>query len=319
MSANGEQAAAHKQQQSPPAPMQPPSQSSEHIHPPAFVQLAPHPGAYALPPGAFSPVFFGHPNPEGMVNHDPNVPQYMPYTQMMYVYPPPIPGQAPPFPHPGVPQPTAVGKQKRKQVKMACTNCASACKKCDDGRPCQRCIRSNLASTCKDGVRKERKRGIKRGPYKRRNKPPSDDEADVPREQASIPPTLPEGYFPYFLPPPGYFQGAEGQNGAPPVQVPFYPYHHPLTPFPYSAGIPMPFMQPLSGQPGPSHNPIEAPQPPSAKGKRQRSSTDELSTSKKSKTDDQRASGTPDSEGNDVTPSGTEPAAQPSEPPSSDR
>ena len=93
MSANGEQAAAHKQQQSPPAPMQPPSQCSEHIHPPAFVQLAPHPGAYALPPGAFSPVFFGHPNPEGMVNHDPNVPQYMPYTQMMYVYPPPIPGQ----------------------------------------------------------------------------------------------------------------------------------------------------------------------------------------------------------------------------------
>ena len=44
-------------------------------------------------------------------------------------------------------------------------------------------MRSNLASTCKDGVRKERKRGIKRGPYKRRNKPPSDDEAEVPRGQ----------------------------------------------------------------------------------------------------------------------------------------
>jgi len=110
---------------------------------------------------------------------------------------------APPFPHPGAPQPAVIGKPKRKQVKMAvcfrfrlhylvllshlnwvqCTNCASACKKCDDGRPCQRCIRSNLASTCKDGVRKERKRGIKRGPYKRRNKPPSDDEAEVPRGQ----------------------------------------------------------------------------------------------------------------------------------------
>jgi len=138
MSANGDQAAAHKQQQSatPASPQQPPP-GQEHIHPPAFVQLAPHPGPYALPPGAFSPVFFGHPNPEGMVNHgDPNVPQYLPYTQMMYVYPPPIPGQgnrfrhslldfspnmcaAPPFPHPGAPQPAVIGKPKRKQVKMA--------------------------------------------------------------------------------------------------------------------------------------------------------------------------------------------------------
>lgn len=97
MSANGEQAATHKQQPTP-APPQQPSQGPEHIHPPAFVQLAPHPGSYALPPGAFSPVFFGHPNPEGMVNHgDPNVPQYLPYTQMMYVYPPPIPGQGSTF------------------------------------------------------------------------------------------------------------------------------------------------------------------------------------------------------------------------------
>ena len=94
MSTNGDQPASHKQQQSAtPAQSQSPAQSPEHIHPPAFVQLAPHPGPYALPPGAFSPVFFGHPNPEGMVNHgDPNVPQYLPYTQMMYVYPP-MPGQ----------------------------------------------------------------------------------------------------------------------------------------------------------------------------------------------------------------------------------
>jgi len=93
MSTNGDQAAVHKQQQST-TPAPPPPPGPEHTHPPAFVQLAPHPGPYALPPGAFSPVFFGHPNPEGMVNHgDPNVPQYLPYTQMMYVYPPPIPGQ----------------------------------------------------------------------------------------------------------------------------------------------------------------------------------------------------------------------------------
>jgi hypothetical protein len=47
-------------------------------------------------------------------------------------------------------------------------NCQKACKKCDDGRPCQRCIKHNLVDTCKNSVRKERKKGIKRGPYKRR-------------------------------------------------------------------------------------------------------------------------------------------------------
>ncbi|KAJ2958232.1 hypothetical protein NUW54_g14545 [Trametes sanguinea] len=61
-------------------------------------------------------------------------------------------------------------KPKRKQVKMACTNCASACKRCDEARPCERCVKYGLAETCVDGVRKERKKGIKRGPYKRKNR-----------------------------------------------------------------------------------------------------------------------------------------------------
>lgn len=133
-----------------------------------------------------------------------------------------------------------------------------------------------------------------------------------------MPPTIPEGYFPYFLPPPGYFQGADGQNGAPPpVQVPFYPYHQ-LAPFPYPAGIPMSFMQPLSGQPGPSHH-VEPPQPQNAKGKRQRSSTGELSTPKKAKSDDQQTDGTPEAEGNDASPPATESTPQPSDPPSTER
>ncbi|ORE16939.1 hypothetical protein BCV71DRAFT_9871 [Rhizopus microsporus] len=75
-------------------------------------------------------------------------------------------------------------KQKRSQVKNACkyvfllnelwlilfffnkVNCKKACKKCDDRRPCQRCIKYNLVDTCKDSIRKERKRE-KRGPYKK--------------------------------------------------------------------------------------------------------------------------------------------------------
>ncbi|KAI7853382.1 hypothetical protein BDC45DRAFT_570163 [Circinella umbellata] len=59
---------------------------------------------------------------------------------------------------------------KRKQVKNACTNCQKACKKCDDARPCPRCIKYGIAETCVNSVRKERKKGIKRGPYKRRQK-----------------------------------------------------------------------------------------------------------------------------------------------------
>jgi Fungal Zn(2)-Cys(6) binuclear cluster domain len=62
------------------------------------------------------------------------------------------------------------GKPKRKQVRNACTNCQKACKKCDEGRPCSRCVKYGLTDTCENSVRKERKRGIKRGPYKRRNK-----------------------------------------------------------------------------------------------------------------------------------------------------
>ncbi|GBC11235.1 uncharacterized protein OCT59_025623 [Rhizophagus irregularis] len=50
---------------------------------------------------------------------------------------------------------------KREQVKCACVNCKKSCKKCDDERPCQRCIRLNIAETCRDSIRKERKLGKK--------------------------------------------------------------------------------------------------------------------------------------------------------------
>ncbi|KAK9762170.1 hypothetical protein K7432_012358 [Basidiobolus ranarum] len=59
-------------------------------------------------------------------------------------------------------------KRKRQQVKNACVNCQKACKKCDEGRPCSRCIKYGLVDTCTDSLRKARKKGVKRGPYKRR-------------------------------------------------------------------------------------------------------------------------------------------------------
>ncbi|KAF9183493.1 hypothetical protein BGZ51_003996 [Haplosporangium sp. Z 767] len=64
--------------------------------------------------------------------------------------------------------PNMVQKPKRRQVKNACVNCQKACKKCDEGRPCTRCIKYGLTDTCVDSTRKVRKKGVKRGPYKRR-------------------------------------------------------------------------------------------------------------------------------------------------------
>ncbi|KAI8975546.1 hypothetical protein BDF20DRAFT_879273 [Mycotypha africana] len=87
------------------------------------------------------------------------------------------PNGLPPMQHPGIPDQSQMGPPpaqaqapKRKQVKNACTNCQKACKKCDDARPCPRCIKYGIADTCVNSVRKERKKGIKRGPYKRRQK-----------------------------------------------------------------------------------------------------------------------------------------------------
>ncbi|KAL0080081.1 Zn(2)-C6 fungal-specific transcription factor [Phycomyces blakesleeanus] len=57
---------------------------------------------------------------------------------------------------------------KRKQVKNACVNCQKACKKCDEGRPCKRCVKLGLTETCINSPRKERRKGVKRGPYKKR-------------------------------------------------------------------------------------------------------------------------------------------------------
>ncbi|KAF5356821.1 hypothetical protein D9756_006824 [Leucocoprinus leucothites] len=100
---------------------------------------------------------------------------------MVYAYPPP-PGTA--FSPPASSGPPALGKPKRKQVKMACTNCAAACKRCDESRPCERCVKYGMSNSCIDGQRKERKKGIKRGPYKRKNK--SDGPGAYPRSSILI-------------------------------------------------------------------------------------------------------------------------------------
>ncbi|KAF9190923.1 Transcriptional regulator of nonfermentable carbon utilization [Haplosporangium sp. Z 767] len=47
--------------------------------------------------------------------------------------------------------------QRRKKASRACFHCQKAHLTCDDSRPCQRCIKRDLAATCADGVRKKAK------------------------------------------------------------------------------------------------------------------------------------------------------------------
>ena len=48
-------------------------------------------------------------------------------------------------------------RPKRSLVKIACIHCKKACKKCDDSRPCGRCVRSGNSESCVDAPRKKRK------------------------------------------------------------------------------------------------------------------------------------------------------------------
>jgi len=255
-----------------PAEQQPPAQ-------PAQVVAYPHPyGAahYApMPPGAYGPPFYTFAPMPPDPNHDPNAPngapQPGPYLMafpppphgLMYAYAPPpllwISAMVyPPYGAPPMPQP----RPKRKQVKMACTNCAAACKRCDDSRPCERCQKYGIADSCIDGQRKERKKGIKRGPYKRKAKNSSESSSTYAggpppasasgEGEGSVPPTsypmAPESYYPFYYPHPhpaftphqheGQANGEAAANStAHPLPQPFFPLHPAVYP-PYTQYAP---------------------------------------------------------------------------------
>jgi hypothetical protein len=143
-----------------------------------------------------------------------------------------------------------------------CQNCANACKRCDEARPCQRCQKYGIADTCEDQQRKERQKGIKRGPYKRKDKNVAEPSGSglVPMPEGTmwpqplmIPfPTDPEAMQPYMMPP-GLFPSLPNMdpNAAPapqatldqnamPHPAPFYPFPfgHPFHGFPQFASPP---------------------------------------------------------------------------------
>ncbi|KAK9477868.1 hypothetical protein V1514DRAFT_308283 [Lipomyces japonicus] len=65
------------------------------------------------------------------------------------------------------------GRPKRKKASRACFHCQKAHLTCDDARPCQRCIKRGLQSTCQDGVRKKAKYLHDASPEQRQTDKPS--------------------------------------------------------------------------------------------------------------------------------------------------
>ncbi|KAJ2887745.1 Transcriptional regulator of nonfermentable carbon utilization [Coemansia asiatica] len=48
-------------------------------------------------------------------------------------------------------------KGKKRKANRACNHCQKSHLTCDDSRPCARCLKRGIASTCVDGVRKKAK------------------------------------------------------------------------------------------------------------------------------------------------------------------
>jgi len=219
-------------------------------------------------------------NPENDDNHGSQSPTDA-VQPSMTIHPMSYPGMPMhmyPFP-PGM-MPSQPPRTKRRQVKNACTNCQKACKKCDDARPCLRCVKYGIAEECVDSQRKERQKGIKRGPYKKRDgkyraagnvDPPIDVtvQSGIPIPTAAVatasatppiqyvaPMGYPHGFYPQYPTAPG------GKPGEAPL---FYPQVYFMPPMPphngdgEAAGYPQPiyaaaFINPYAAQaygPGP--------------------------------------------------------------------
>ncbi|KAL5499222.1 hypothetical protein ACEPAH_1740 [Sanghuangporus vaninii] len=211
-------------------------QQAQQTQPPMYAFQQPSQYTVGYPP------LYPYPPPPQDANGHPSDPNAAPGAYMM-AFPPPPPGMiyayptpqgyaGVPFAAPGMPLPSALARPKRKQVKMACTNCAAACKRCDEGRPCERCCKYGISDTCVNGLRKERKKGLKRGPYKRKSKAAEETsyEGFTPEQGAT-------GFYqPYFYPPPGFVAvGPDGQpvQGDPSgAQQGMQPQYYSLQPYP---------------------------------------------------------------------------------------
>ncbi|TPX36229.1 hypothetical protein SmJEL517_g01544 [Synchytrium microbalum] len=73
---------------------------------------------------------------------------------------------------------------KKIKVSRACNHCQRSHLTCDEGRPCDRCVKRNLASTCEDGVRKKAK-------YLRQDEEPMQSTYNISPITVALPPLAP--------------------------------------------------------------------------------------------------------------------------------
>ncbi|TFK43925.1 hypothetical protein BDQ12DRAFT_675808 [Crucibulum laeve] len=125
---------------------------------------------------------------------------------------------------------------KRRQVKNACTNCQKACKKCNDARPCFRCVKYGIPEECVSSQRKPRITS-KRGPYKKRDGTgmaiTHRNQENPPASTSHSPPpgAPPAGSYPQlYSPPPGYYGQYSPPVARPGEAPPQYPYYMVQTP-----------------------------------------------------------------------------------------
>ncbi|KAF9008337.1 hypothetical protein BDQ17DRAFT_1323686 [Cyathus striatus] len=153
-------------------------------------------------------------------------------------------------------------RSKRRQVKNACTNCQKACKKCDDARPCLRCVKYGVSDECVDSQRKERKKGVKRGPYKKRDDRASKDivEPQLQAMSSTSSPVAPPQAPPTLLPTQVPYVGVGVGVGYPPAY-----YGQPYAPMNVNVmqkpdGMQYYAVQHMHPPPPPPHHPSMDPQ-----------------------------------------------------------
>ncbi|KAJ7724169.1 hypothetical protein B0H14DRAFT_3519709 [Mycena olivaceomarginata] len=198
----------------------------------------------ALPPESYPPF------PTDPANLDANGAPPPPGIPYMFPYPPPsgMLWAFPPAPQSQSPSaPSSASRPKRRQVKMACTNCAQACKRCDDQRPCLRCQKYGMTDSAGPGTATslpasesfaaEVGAGPPAAEWTASHGPPPAPAAAPPfctratraARSAAVPqpfPAPPKGYPHPFYPPMGFFLGPPppgAEDGAAPMPY-FYPY-----------------------------------------------------------------------------------------------
>jgi len=126
-------------------------------------------------------------------------------------------------------------RPKRKQVKSACLNCRKRKTGCDSFRPCTKCVRNGLESSCVDVPRKKRSSNRSKS-NSMGNSLSNSSSSPSPSSSPALVPPQPSSSYPTSLPPHVQYMsvqlpnsGLVTQNGGPLSQQQYAPQLIPMT------------------------------------------------------------------------------------------